>query len=284
MARNSGVWRETKSTAQPFLRSDTPGTEQHHEEDFMMPRAFLRWPLRMGVLFLGLVLLAFAGPRVFASLSVSSNAVHGTAAHGALAAQPAIHSVERGIAQSMALTGDGTGTATVTLTATTTNTPTLTPTATATATETATPTSTPTQTATPTGTATAMPTVTPTLASTAEVPRGRSNVTSRVFLDYRCDTYFQTNLDVPLRMVPVTLSFPGGASVTEETTLQGLVSFTGVDLTAGATISVDLPDGYYGYGLASCPGSPPVAQLPPGRYEYRFVHFGTRVASEIAGP
>jgi hypothetical protein len=218
-----------------------------------MPRAPLRWPQRAGVLILGLALLAFAGPRVFASLGAPLPA---SSSDAATTAGAYLHPAQRGLAESMALAQAGTGTATVTPTATTTATATLTPTATT--------------------------TLTPTPAVT--VPQGRTNVVARVFLDFRCDTYFQTNVDVPLREIPVTLSFPNGASVTHETSLSGLVSFVGVDLTAGATISIDLPEGYYGYALAPCANSPTTVQLLPSNSSYRFVAFGTRIATEIAGP
>ncbi len=173
----------------------------------------------------------------------------------------------------------------VMLTATTTATVTLTPTTTATATATSTATTAPSATATSTPTST--PTTVPATSTPPPAPPpGRDNLTVRVFLDYRCDQFFQTNVDVPIPGAQVTISFPDGSSTALATTSFGMVYFSGFDAQGGLTASVALPTNFRGYKIQSCPGSPPSIDLQPSDFHfgYKFISFGALVRGELAGP
>jgi hypothetical protein len=178
----------------------------------------------------------------------------------------------------------GTETPTATPTSTVTLTPTFTPTATLT--PTATVTSGPTD--TPTATATSPPTETPTVTPTSppSIPPGREALTARVFLDYRCDRFFQEGLDIPLPSVPVTITFPDNSSETRLTTLFGMVYFSGFDASNGLTVDVVIPSSFRGRKLGNCPNSPTTIELQPDDFNfgYEFVRFGAEVLGELAGP
>ncbi|MFQ5855764.1 MAG: hypothetical protein ACE5LU_09005, partial [Anaerolineae bacterium] len=131
-----------------------------------------------------------------------------------------------------------------------------TPTATVALTPTFTPTATSTPTVTVTLTPTSPPTATPTATPPPEPPSGTDSLTARVYIDYRCDRFFQNGLDVPIGDVSVTLSFPDGSSATRQTRSFGLVNFPGFDASGGVTVSAALPRGFKGYSLDSCPSSP----------------------------
>jgi hypothetical protein len=160
---------------------------------------------------------------------------------------------------------------------------------------TATPTSPPptaTSTATPSPTATATPTLTPTPTATPsptptpEAPAGRFSITARAYIDSRCDASFQSGLDVPLSDVPVTLTFPNGATVTRDTGFAGMVNFSGFDGAGGVTVSVELPDSYRGLLLTTCPDSSSSIELDAGdfRFKYKFVNFRADGSGEASGP
>ncbi|MFQ5855765.1 MAG: bifunctional metallophosphatase/5'-nucleotidase [Anaerolineae bacterium] len=120
----------------------------------------------------------------------------------------------------------------------------------------------------------------------APPPPGTDSLSVRVYIDYRCDVFFQNGLDVPIGDVSVTLSFPDGSSETRQTRSFGLVNFPGFDASGGVTVSAALPRGYKGYSLDSCPSSPASIDLAPGdfRFRYKFVQFRARVIGEQAGP
>ncbi len=155
---------------------------------------------------------------------------------------------------------------------------------------TSTPTATATPTASPTTTATATPSPTPTATATStpppSPPPGRDSLIARVFIDYRCDRFFQGGVDTPLGGIPVTISFPDGSGETRETTSFGLVYFSGFDASGGLTVSVDLSGRYRGRSLASCFNSPPEIELQPGDFQSgrKSVLFGARILGETAAP
>lgn len=163
-----------------------------------------------------------------------------------------------------------------------------TPTATMTATVTLTPTFTPTATLSPTVTSTSTPTETPTDTPTPppSIPSGRDSLSVRVFLDYRCDRFFQEGLDIPLADVPVTITFPDSSSETRPTTSFGMAYFSGFDASGGLTVGAALPSSYRGRRLGDCQNSP----NPKGvaardfNFGYEFVQFGADVLGELAGP
>lgn len=175
-------------------------------------------------------------------------------------------------------TPTATTTATVTLTATTT--------ATATTTSTSTPTATSPPPATETSTPTTTPTATVTLTPPPAPPAGRDSLSARVFLDYRCDRFFQTSVDMPIPDALVTITFPDGSSATRATTLFGMAYLAGFDASGGLTVSVTLPSNFRGYRIASCPTSPPSIELRASDFHfgYKFVSFGALVRGELAGP
>lgn len=137
------------------------------------------------------------------------------------------------------------------------------------------------QTATPTATVTLTPTATP----TATIPLGRNSLTARVYLDYRCDRFFQTGVDIPLKGASVTLTVNSGQRVAQAGPF-GLVYFSGFDASGGVNVSVTLPASYMGYALTNCPGSSVSIDLDPEdfQFRYKFVQFRADVAGETAGP
>jgi hypothetical protein len=128
--------------------------------------------------------------------------------------------------------------------------------------------------------------VTITPLEVAETPAGDNTLTVRVFMDYRCDRIFQNGVDIPLRDVPVTLSFPNGARETRRTRPFGVALFNGFDASGGATVSVELPSALKGYSLVRCPHSAGDVDLSPGdfRFRHKQVQFGVTLAGEMAGP
>jgi len=123
-------------------------------------------------------------------------------------------------------------------------------------------------------------------AAPAEIPAGRDALTARVFIDYRCDRFFQDGLDISLSDVPVTISFPDGSSATAQTTSFGMVYFAGFDAAGGLTVSVDLPDTYRGYDLENCPADSTSIDLSPSDFHFGFtsVLFGAKAKGEATGP
>ncbi|MFQ5858333.1 MAG: hypothetical protein ACE5LU_22250, partial [Anaerolineae bacterium] len=118
------------------------------------------------------------------------------------------------------------------------------------------------------------------------VPKGTDNLTARVFVDYRCDGFFQDGLDIPLRDASVTLHFSNGARDTRQVRPFGLVNFSGFNSLDGVTVSAKLPESYKGYRLGRCPNSPGNIRLQPDDFPfgYNSVQFGVEVAGEMAGP
>jgi hypothetical protein len=108
----------------------------------------------------------------------------------------------------------------------------------------------------------------------------------RVFIDYRCNRFFQNGVDVPLAAVPVTLNFPNGAKVTRETRSFGLVNFSGYGVAGGVTVSAALPNSYKGYSVSYCANSPTSVQVQPKdiQFGHKFVEFRGEVTGELAGP
>ncbi|MFN8499307.1 MAG: hypothetical protein U0641_15770 [Anaerolineae bacterium] len=149
---------------------------------------------------------------------------------------------EKSTCASSLLSVPGIDTLTLTPTPTSTDTPTPTPTSTTTptATATATPTSTPTPTNTPTPTATATPTPTalPTRCapgSAADLCYGR--IALRAFIDRACNGIFNSG-DLPLPDTVVTVNLPDGSTQQVTTDAHGEALILGVNLPAGATVSV----------------------------------------------
>lgn len=136
---------------------------------------------------------------------------------------------------------------------------------------------------TPTPTSTPTATVTPT---PPPPPPGRSNLIARVFLDYRCDRFYQSGVDTPLGDIPVTISFPDGSGETRRTTSFGLVYFSGFDSSGGITVTVDLSGGFRGRLLKNCFNSPRTIELMPRDFQSgsKTVQFGAEVRGEGAAP
>jgi hypothetical protein len=107
-----------------------------------------------------------------------------------------------------------------------------------------------------------------------------------MFVDFRCDGFFQDGLDAPLRDASVRLSFPNGAWITRQVRPFGLVNFSGFDATDGVAVTVNLPEGYQGYALGHCPNSPGNVRLQSDDFQfgYKLVQFGAGVVGEAAGP
>ncbi|MBS1251968.1 MAG: Trifunctional nucleotide phosphoesterase protein YfkN [Anaerolineales bacterium] len=117
-------------------------------------------------------------------------------------------------------------------------------------------------------------------------PAGKDSLTARVYIDYRCDGFFQSGLDIALPDVPVTLAFPSGATLTQQTKPLGLVNFSGFDASEGVSVSATLPRGYAGFSLESCLSSPASIELAPEdfNFRYEFVQFQAKVLGEEAAP
>ncbi len=118
-------------------------------------------------------------------------------------------------------------------------------------------------------------------------PPGRYSLSARVFVDFRCDTYFVSGMDRALADVPVTLSFSNKAMVTHNTSRTGLVLFSGFDVTDPVTVTVELPAEYRGRTLGSCPYSSTTVTLSASDFSpwgTKFLTFGTDVTGEFAGP
>jgi sugar lactone lactonase YvrE len=117
-------------------------------------------------------------------------------------------------------------------------------------------------------------------------PPGKDNLTARVFLDYRCDGYFRSGIDLPLAQVPVTLGFANGATETHLTSAHGMLNVSGFDASEGVTVSADLPASYRGYALRRCFGGPTTIDVPAGGFPFghTFVQFGAEAMGEVAGP
>ncbi len=116
---------------------------------------------------------------------------------------------------------------------------------------------------------------------------GSRRKAARVFIDYRCDRFFQSGVDTALRDVPVTISFPDGSSDTRLTRSDGYVFFSGFDVTDdGLTVSVDLSGGYRGRLLDNCFNSPGRLELDVGDFRHGTanVKFGAEILGEGAAP
>lgn len=133
---------------------------------------------------------------------------------------------------------------------------------------------------TPTPTATPTPTVPP------APPAGSHSLTARVFVDDRCDHFFQNGVDRPLGEIPVTISFPDGSSATGLTSPTGYVSFWNFDASAGVTVSADLSGGYRGRRLGFCYNSPASITLEPSDFRLgrASVEFGVEILGEGSAP
>lgn len=118
-------------------------------------------------------------------------------------------------------------------------------------------------------------------------PPGKYSLAARVFVDFRCDTYFISGMDRALADVPVTLSFSNRAMITGTTSRTGLVLFSGFDVTDPVTLTVELPDQYRGRALGTCPYSDTTVTLSAGdfgSFGSKFVTIGADVTGEYAGP
>ncbi|RME45790.1 MAG: hypothetical protein D6791_09880, partial [Chloroflexi bacterium] len=124
------------------------------------------------------------------------------------------------------------------------------------------------------------------LLAPAEIPAGRYALTARVFIDYRCDSFFQAGVDIPLGDVPVTVSFPNGARTTLQTRQFGMAYLAGFDASDGLTVSVKLPDSYRGFELSTCPASSTSVDLTAGDFQfgYKGVLFRAMPTGETASP
>lgn len=136
---------------------------------------------------------------------------------------------------------------------------------------------------------TATPTATATVTSTPPPapPPGSHGLTARVFIDYRCNRFFQSGVDTALRDVPVTISFPDGSSVTHLTRSNGYAFFSGFDVTDdGLTVSVDLSGGYRRRLLGNCFNSPGRLELDLGDFRHGTanVQLGAEILGEGAAP
>lgn len=141
-----------------------------------------------------------------------------------------------------------------------------TPTATPTATATTTPTSTPTATRTPT------PSPTPTPVT---CPPGSGNlcggiVVARVYLDLRCDTFFNAGTDAPLAGSLVAAYLPDGTKRVASVDRSGDAAFAGIQIGAGSVMQITVerlvPPAWVqisGEQLIGCPNSPPTISLRP---------------------
>ncbi len=124
------------------------------------------------------------------------------------------------------------------------------------------------------------------LLAPAEIPAGRYALTARVFIDYRCDSFFQAGVDIPLGDVPVTVSFPNGARTTLQTRQFGMAYLAGFDASDGLTVSVKLLDSYRGFELSTCPASSTSVDLTAGDFQfgYKGVLFRAMPTGETASP
>lgn len=123
----------------------------------------------------------------------------------------------------------------------------------------------------------------------AEIPSPEPMIctlSTRVYIDFRGDGYFQAGVDVPMGNVPVTLNFADGTNVELETTSSGMVYFPGFDAANGVVVGVELPASFRGYALASAPDSPTSIQLHADdfHFDHAFVEFRANVSGEAAGP
>jgi len=118
-------------------------------------------------------------------------------------------------------------------------------------------------------------------------PTGRYGLSTRVFVDARCDTFFTNGLDRPLPDVPVAVQFTSGAVLTATTNADGFAFFTGFDVPDVVTVEVQLPAEYRGRTLAACTNSPTSFTLTPadfGPFRFKFVTFRAKVTGEASGP
>lgn len=117
-------------------------------------------------------------------------------------------------------------------------------------------------------------------------PPGTDTLTARVFVDYRCDRFFQRGMDQPVQGASVTARFSNGLSITRQTTELGVVNFPSFDASGGVTLSVELPESYRGLALGWCANSPASVQLQGDDFQfgYKFVQFGAAIMGEVAGP
>jgi hypothetical protein len=118
-------------------------------------------------------------------------------------------------------------------------------------------------------------------------PAGRYSLAARTFVDFRCDTYFISGADRALADVPVTVTFSNGATITHNTSATGLALFSGFDVEGPLTVSVELPEEYYGRTVGTCPYSGTSLTLTAGdfgSFRTKFVIFGADVTGEHAGP
>ncbi|MFQ5859216.1 MAG: hypothetical protein ACE5LU_26750, partial [Anaerolineae bacterium] len=118
-------------------------------------------------------------------------------------------------------------------------------------------------------------------------PAGRHSLSGRVFVDYRCDRYFQSGLDRALAGVPVTLAFSNDVRVNSTTSDAGLFLFSGFGVTEPVTITIELPEEFHGRALDSCSYSGTTVTLTAegfGPFGSKFLTLGAEVTGEGAGP
>lgn len=129
---------------------------------------------------------------------------------------------------------------------------------------------------------------TPTLAPPTPTPqiRERNTVTIRTYLDYRCDGFFKTGIEVPIANTLVKLNFPDGSQLTSITNSNGMATFSGFFIEDTVTVGIVWPDSYRGYLIEPCYNSPTSLTFDAGDffYGYRFVTFRAKASGEAAGP
>jgi hypothetical protein len=102
-------------------------------------------------------------------------------------------------------------------------------------------------------------------------PQGRYSMSARVYVDYRCDGFFQRAIDKPLDDIPVSIGFPDDTYDIKSTGKQGFSYFHGFDVPAqGMMVRVHLPDQYRGNRLELCPNSRDVVQVDPDDFSLHF--------------
>lgn len=111
-------------------------------------------------------------------------------------------------------------------------------------------------------------------------PRGRHTLTVRVFVDYRCDTFYNRGVDRPIAGARVAMTFHNGATIAKETGRLGLVYFHGFDPMQGVHVRVELPN-YRGRPLEICRTCHEEYMLGPedfGPMSSKWIEFRARIS------
>lgn len=121
----------------------------------------------------------------------------------------------------------------------------------------------------------------------APPPPGRTTLVTRAYVDYRCNTYFSSGIDIPLAGVPVTVEWSNGATREKMTAHNGMALFNAIGVPDQATVSVEAPTTYNGWQLALCPDSPSSITVDAGdfgSFASRSIFFRFQVVGESPGP